>query len=160
MTYRGNTSDRTRAAIKVLTHPRCISPSPLGSPLFPGDEVALEKGGVDEVALEKGGVDEDSLGNSREQLTSSSYSFHPGVAMLISTPLGSSTAQRLLPPTQPSGRVQVRLRSCRNWHHLERNRDRLKKVFVLIDYDYLILMYNESLLLSQGPRKIRSDYYQ
>ena len=140
MTYRGNTSDRTRAAIKVLTHPRCISPSPLGSPLFSGDEVGL--------------------GNSWEQLTSSSYSFHPGVAMLISTPLGSSTAQRLLPPTQPSGRVQVRLRSCRNWHHLERNRDRLKKVFVLIDYHYLILMYNESLLLSQRPRKILSDYYQ
>ena len=114
MTYRGNNSDSTRAVIKVLTHPRCISPSPLGSPLFPGDEVALEKGGVDE----------DSLGNSWEQLTSSSYSFHPGVAMLISTPLGSSTAQRLLPPTQPSGRVQVRLRSCRNRHHLETNRDR------------------------------------
>ena len=124
------------------------------------DEDSLEKGGVDEVALEKGGVDEDSLGNSWKQLTSSSYSFHPGVAMLISTPLGSSTAQRLLPPTQPSGRVQVRLRSCRNWHHLERNRDGLKKVFVLIDYDYLILMYNESLLISQRPRKIRSDYYQ
>ena len=150
MTYRGNNSDSTRAVIKVLTHPRCISPSPLGSPLFPGDEVALEKGGVDE----------DSLGNSWEQLTSSSYSFHPGVAMLISTPLGSSTAQRLLPPTQPSGRVQVKLRSCRNWHHLETNRDRWKEVFVLIDYDYLILMYNESLLLSQRPPKIRSDYYQ
>ena len=129
MTYRGNNSDRTRAVIKVITHPRCISPSPFGS----------ARGG---------------------QLTSSSYSFHPGVAMLISTPLGSSTAQRLLLPTQPSGRVQVRLRSCRNWHHLERNRDRWKKVFVLIDYDYLILMYNESLLLSQRPPKIRSDYYQ
>jgi len=44
------------------------------------------------------------------QLNSSSYSFHPGVAMLISTPLGSSTAHRVLFPTLPNGRVKERSR--------------------------------------------------
>ena len=44
------------------------------------------------------------------QLNSSSYSFHPGVAMLITTPLGSSTAHRVLSPTLPNGRVKFSLR--------------------------------------------------
>ena len=54
-----------------------------------------------------------ALGVGGGQLISSSYSFHPGVAMLMSTPFGSSTAQRLFPPTQPNGRVKVSLRPCR-----------------------------------------------
>ena len=56
MTYRRNNIDSTGAIIKVITAPGCISPSPFGLASFFG-----------------------------EQLTSSSYLFHPGVAMLIST---------------------------------------------------------------------------